>query len=375
MIQTTEEIKQIHSKQSYLSEDSPEDSHWDILKQKSSIIADAYFAGNIVQQRRGKRSLFCSQMLFFGVHVNMDTGELKHRLRSAQFCRVRLEPICMQRKSLRWKARFHEAWPKIRDAYPTARYMHLVLTVKNCDIKELRVTIKVMNSGWHRMYNRNTFPATGFIKSIEVTREMDYCEKCKSDTKKRTKCPNKKNHTYNQNAHAHIHALLQVPSSYFGSKYYITQDEWAQMWQQSLKVDYKPVVYVAAVKPKQKDGRLEDAVAAAVKEVAKYCVKFDDVIEYLDKPGGLEWFLELDNQLEKTRAIAVGGAFKEFMSEEDPTEDEMLKPEDEDEEVGKAIEYREYLYKHLEKKYALKRIIEAEEEEDETTDYSHLRAQ
>jgi plasmid rolling circle replication initiator protein Rep len=349
-------------KMTYLSDDSLNDSHWDIIKPKSLVIADAYLSGNVVQVRRGERSLCCSNMLLFGVGMNIDTGEIKQKLKSADFCRVRLEPICMHRKSLRWKARFHEAWPKIKEQYPTARYMHLVLTVRNCDIKDLRETIKQMNTAWNRLTNRKTFPSTGFIKSIEVTREMDYCDKCKGSIAKRGTCKNKNNHTYNQNSHAHIHVLLQVPASYFTINY-ITKDKWADIWQQSLRVDYKPVVWVSAVKPKKEQESLEDAVASAVKEVAKYCIKFDDVIEYLEKPGGLKWFLELDNQLEKTRAVSLGGSFKKFMSEEEPTFEEMLTPEDENEEVAKVLEYREYLFKNLEKKYALQKIIEVKNDE------------
>ncbi|MGZ1425237.1 protein rep, partial [Streptococcus thermophilus] len=46
-----------------------------------------------------------------------------------------------------------------------------------------------------------------------------------------------------------IHVLMMVRPSYFQSKKdYITQKEWGNLWSQSLKVDYAPVVDVGTVK-------------------------------------------------------------------------------------------------------------------------------
>lgn len=351
----------------YLSEESPADQRWDSLKSKGIVISDAYSQGSEVQRRRGKRCYFCSSTLLFSLHSHTNTGDMKHKLKAADFCRVRLEPVCMQRKSLRWKARFHKAWPVLKERFPTARYIHLVLTVRNCHVSELRQTLKMMNEGWRRMTNRKTFPATGFLKAVEVTREMDYCDECQNSTSKKNTCKNKSNHTYNENAHPHIHAILQVPASYF-SRGYIPQEQWAQIWKESLRVDYTPVVWLSVVKPKKGSQDSEAALTDAVKETTKYPIKFDDLVDFIEKPGGVEWFLQLDEQLEKTRAVALGGSFREVMSEEEPTADEMLRPEDEEEELSAALEYREYLFRNAEKKYALQRIFTPEEYEPSNND-------
>ena len=358
--------------QRYLSAESPTDEVWDHLKSKNLKITTAYLRGSDVQKRRGTRCLFCSDLLLFGIHASSETGELKHKLKAAQFCKIRLCPVCMQRKSLRWKARFHKAWPKIREAYPKARYMHLVLTMRNCHVSELGENIQKLNAGWRRLMNRNTWPADGFMRSVEVTREMDYCPTCKGHAKARKACPDAASHTYNANAHAHIHALLQVSETYF-KKGYISQERWAEMWGESLGVDYKPVVSVSAIKPSSKgDQTMEDAVAAAVKEVAKYTIKFDDLVDFLDREGGTDWFLALDEQLEGTRAVSVGGSLKKFMSEKDPTDKEMIRPEDEDAEAGAIVEYREYLFNRPVSKYALHRILSPEEYEPRSESVSDL---
>ena len=50
----------------------------------------------------------------------------------------------------------------------------------------------------------------------------------------------------------------------------------------------------------------------ALCETLKYTVKESDLIADPD------WLQELTRQLHKTRAIAIGGVLKEFLSEEDP---------------------------------------------------------
>jgi hypothetical protein len=53
-------------------------------------------------------------------------------------------------------------------------------------------------------------------------------------------------------------------------------------------------------------------MAEAVCETLKYAVKPSDL---LADPG---WLGELTKQLQKTRAISIGGCLKEFFSEDDP---------------------------------------------------------
>ena len=192
-----------------------------------------------------------------------------------------------------WRARFFKALPEIQAKYPTGRWIFVTLTVKNCEISELRSTLTWMNTAWKRMIGRKVFPALGFIKSVEVTRGVD------------------------GTAHPHFHCLMLVPASYFSGQKYITQPDWADLWQSCLKVDYSPIVDVRAVKAKKGslNGTLDaskDAMARAVCETLKYSVKPADLL------ADPEWLGELTKQLQKTRAISIGGVLKEFFSEDDP---------------------------------------------------------
>ena len=66
----------------------------------------------------------------------------------------------------------------------------------------------------------------------------------------------------------------------------------------------------------------QTSILDAVKEVAKYTVKPDDLIAE-DK-----WLIELTKQLHKTRAISLGGVLKQYLSEDDATNQELLLGDD-----------------------------------------------
>jgi plasmid rolling circle replication initiator protein Rep len=204
-----------------------------------------------------------------------------------------------------WRARFFQAIPRVREAYPTARWVFLTLTVKNCPLEELRATLKAMNEGWKRLIERKSWPGLGFVRSTEVTRSKDGL------------------------AHPHFHALLLVPASYFSTGY-IKQDTWRELWQSAMRLDYLPVVDVRAVKPKKGTAEGVDALAIAVLETLKYGVKESDLM------ADPAWLQELTKQLHKSRAIAVGGVLKGFFKEDEP--EDLIHGEDEPEDEGGEAE-------------------------------------
>lgn len=274
----------------FLAEISPADQSWDTHRAQSDEIAKLYDLCGY--DRYAERISECSEWLMYALKSN-DEGEIRLKLRDARFCRVRHCLVCQWRRSLMWRARFFKALPEIQAKYPTGRWIFLTLTVKNCELSDLKKTLAWMNNAWSKLTRRKEFPALGFIKSVEVTRGWDGA------------------------AHPHFHCLMLVPASYFSGQKYITQATWADLWQSCLKVDYSPIVDVRAIKGKK--GTLnatgdasKDAMARAVCETLKYSVKPDDLL------ANPEWLGELTKQLQKTRAISIGGCLKEFFSEDDP---------------------------------------------------------
>lgn len=274
-----------------LGEISERDKPWDRHRSNADKVADHYRSDEDFGQY-AMRIDFCSQLLDFKLTPDADIGELKLKLSSAKFCRVRHCPVCQWRRSLRWKAKAFKILPLIVKAYPKHRWLFVTLTLKNCPITELRKTLTEMNQAWQRFSQLKKFPALGWIKSMEVTRGKD------------------------RSAHPHFHCLLLVKPGYFG-KNYLKQAEWVEMWQQSLRIDYKPVLDVQAVKQGQQPMQL-------VPELLKYCVKESDLV--FDR----EWFLELTRQLHKMRAISVGGVLKEYLKALEEEPEDLIGDDDED---------------------------------------------
>jgi plasmid rolling circle replication initiator protein Rep len=274
----------------YLSDISPVDKPWDIHRAESDEIAKLY--GIVGYSRYSERIGDCSRRLTYAMQAN-DDGELKLRLREAKFCRVRHCPVCQWRRQQMWRARFFKALPQVQAKYPTARWIFVTLTVKNCELTELRATLTRMNAAWKRLLLRKEFPALGFIKSVEVTRKPE-----------------------DGTAHPHFHCLMLVPAGYF-TRGYLSHAKWTELWKSCLKADYTPILNVKVVKSTK--GTSDDspeasnaALLMAICETLKYAVKPSDLL------ADPQWLDELTKQLQKTRAISIGGCLKEFFSEDDP---------------------------------------------------------
>jgi hypothetical protein len=206
--------------------------------------------------------------------------------------------------------------PLIEEDYPKVRYIFLTLTVKNCKIEELKSTIKWMNQSWHKLIRKKTFPGIGFVKSTEVTRNRDQ-----------------------NTVHPHFHILIMVNPSYFDGKNYMNQKEWMKLWKDSLKINYDPVINIKIVKPKSQsksnDSNIDSAniktrLIAAAHETLKYTVKEQDLIGK-GTSDDAKFLEELTCQMHKTRAVSLGGIFKEYLSEsglEDDATDAYLESQE-----------------------------------------------
>jgi plasmid rolling circle replication initiator protein Rep len=294
-----------------LSDLSPGDKPWD----KHRSFADrvqGHYAGSKFQDY-ANRVQDCSQLIGFGLAMG-ENDVAKLKLRTAKFCRVRHCPVCQWRRSLMWKAKAYKVLPKIIEAYPTHRFLFLTLTIRNIDITTLKKSLKEMNTGFRRMSKLKAFPAIGWLRSTEVTRGRD------------------------GNAHPHFHCLLLVSSSYFG-KNYIKQSEWVEMWRNSMRLDYNPILDVQAVKSGSTPMEL-------IPELLKYCTKESDLV--IDR----EWFLELTQQMHKMRAIATGGVLKEYLRELEEDPQDLIGEGDDDQHVDYSAQLF-FGWKKREGKYRL----------------------
>ena len=218
----------------------------------------------------------------------MQDAEGNRKLKSANFCRVRVCPMCNWRRSLKLFSQVSAITDAIL-AEKKARFIFLTLTVRNVEGHELRATLDNMNRAWTYITSKNrTFaPAMrlkknllGYMKAEEITY-------------------NEKENTF----HPHIHAILEVRPSYFDSEGYLTKSKWIALWRSAMKVDYDPVVDVRTIK---------NSTAKAVAEVAKYPVKLDKVLEIEKKEVAALALIQLYRAIFKRRLVTFGGDFRDY---------------------------------------------------------------
>lgn len=101
--------------------------------------------------------------------------------------------------------------------------------------------------------------------------------------------------------------LLCVENSYFKNKdNYISQEEWIKLWQKALKVNYKPVANIKAIKPNKKG---DSDMQAAIKETSKYSVKSSDYLTG-DKEKDTEIVSGLERGLYRKHMLSYEGLLK-----------------------------------------------------------------
>jgi plasmid rolling circle replication initiator protein Rep len=319
-------LQLLQPKLQFLSDVSPPDKPWDVHRAESSDVAEILAGGVDRHQRQSARMVECSRSLEFGwVLESTETGEVRLRLKQAWFCRVRHCPVCQWRRSLMWVARFHQAFPRIYADYPRMRYALLTLTVRNCPVADLRQTLKVMNSAWKRITERKIWPAVGFVRSLEVTKGQD------------------------GTAHPHFHCLLALEPGYFVGRRYLSTAKWAGLWADALRVDYIPVCDVRLVKPKLAavGSEVSSSVAllSAISETVKYQVKPADMM------ADSEWFLTLVDQLRNSRAVALGGIFREYLADDDGEQGDFIGESEDGKENsgGVCFGWRENMRRYVKK--------------------------
>lgn len=245
----------------------------------------------------------CSSMLSF---KKFEDGSKK--LEHANFCKVRLCPMCAWRRSLKIFAQTS----RIMDAYDKDghAYLFLTLTCRNVPGQELAGQIDKLFVAFKALQKNKGFKKNvlAWFRCLEVTHNL------RVDT-----------------YHPHFHVVLAVSENYFAWNNYITQPQWIDIWQACLDVDYKPTVDIRRFRPSKAGAGKE------VAEVAKYAAKPGDyLVRYLDNTiyerKTDEAVAILDNALANRRLVAFGGEFKKLhkLLNLDDTEDGDLVHTDDD---------------------------------------------
>lgn len=260
------------------------------------LIAEKVNIAKMLQRdRRSEHIQVCGSMLQFLKERNLVSEEIRRRLVKGNFCKYRFCPMCQWRMARKVCREVLGRLRTINEAHNGVALLFLTLTIKNEHITELKSAVKHLSQAFQRLQQSKQYKdaVLGSIRAIEFLGD----------------------HTEKDECHPHFHCLLVVNKSYFTSRDYINFDEWTDLWQRSLRVNYRPVINVQRVKPK---GKMSAIVAAAL-EVVKYSVTSSD-LEKLTK----EDFQELDKQTRNIRQYNYSGELKDAEPTFDDIEDESL---------------------------------------------------
>uniref|UniRef100_UPI001EFB3C25 protein rep n=1 Tax=Mammaliicoccus sp. L-M44 TaxID=2898703 RepID=UPI001EFB3C25 len=215
-----------------------------------------------------------------------EEGYLK--LYKTWFCKSKLCPVCNWRRAMKNIYQAQRVIEEVVKEKPKARWLFLTLSTKNAiDGETLEQSLKHLTKAFDRLsrYKKVSKNLIGFMRSTEVT-------------------VNKNDGSYNQ----HMHVLLCVESKYFrGSENYISQNEWVDLWQKALQVDYRPVANIKAIKPNKKGDK---DIQAAIKETSKYSVKSSDYLTS-NQEKNQEIVNDLEQGLYRKRMLSYGGLLKQ----------------------------------------------------------------
>jgi plasmid rolling circle replication initiator protein Rep len=260
------------------------------------LIAEKVNIAKMLQRdRRSEHIQVCGSMLQFLKERNLVSEEIRRRLVKGNFCKYRFCPMCQWRMARKVCREVLGRLRTINEAHNGVALLFLTLTIKNEPITELKSTVKHLSQAFQRLQQSKQYKdaVLGSIRAIEFL----------GDNTEQSEC------------HPHFHCLLVVRKSYFKKSDYINFEEWTNLWQRSLRVNYRPVINVQRVKPK---GKMSAIVAAAL-EVVKYSVTSSD-LEKLTK----EDFQELDKQTRNIRQYNYSGELKDAEPTFDDIEDESL---------------------------------------------------
>lgn len=260
------------------------------------LIAEKVNIAKMLQRdRRSEHIQVCGSMLQFLKERNLVSEEIRRRLVKGNFCKYRFCPMCQWRMARKVCREVLGRLRTIEESHNGVSLLFLTLTIKNEPLAELNSTVKLLSKAFKRLQQSKQYKSAvlGSIRAIEFLGDNTEVGEC----------------------HPHFHCLLVVNKSYFKSRDYINFEEWTNLWQRCLRVNYRPVINVQRVKPK---GKMSAIVAAAL-EVVKYSVTSSD-LEKLTK----EDFQELDKQTRNIRQYNYSGELKDAEPTFDDVEDESF---------------------------------------------------
>ena len=256
---------------------------WVSRKKETIILSRLYQAAGF--KRQAELAASCSTWVEYDV---MEDGT--RHLTGANFCKLRLCPLCISRKSKKMAYQLSRVLNLVEDQHDV-RFIFLTLTVRNMEGPELGAALTELTGAWNKLLQHRAIKRAvlGWFRAVEITRGDNRWHKTRTGARRFYE---------DKGYHPHIHAVLAVPSDYFsGTGLYLTKDELIEHWRVALGVSYDPSIDIE--------------VTRAAVEAAKYAVKSSTYIdETQPKARQVQIVQDYTAALHRRRLTAFGGILK-----------------------------------------------------------------
>ena len=248
-----------------------------ITRKQCDLLADSF--QRLGYAKRATRVRSCGKWL----HFESVGFRQRIRLRSANFCRGRLCPMCAWRRARQKYCEVSRIIDTIQSEDPKLVLMLLTLTMRNCRGVELEGALNRIFQGWSRMMKKDRMRrfTPGWFRTLEISYQGE------------------------DRYQTHIRAILLVhPASKRNPDEDMTQEKWVQAWRKAARLDYNPVCSVKRIRsPKGISDAIMVVAAPPVKET-DYLKEdkelTDKLVEVFDRAVRGRWLYSLGGQMKKT---------------------------------------------------------------------------
>lgn len=258
--------------------------------------------GNKISEKGVIRMLECST---FNQFITTSDKQTK-KLVASNPCKNRFCPICTYRKA-RKDALMLSVIMQAISAEENYEFLFLTLTTPNVVADELKAEIDRFNNALKKLFKRKKVNTAikGYVRKLEITY-------------------NQERDDYNP----HFHVILAVPKHYFKlKKYYISHQEWLDMWRDVTGLSTITQLHIAKVRK----GRGKGSEDSAINEIAKYSAKDSEML--LSE----EVFDVFYSCMKGRRLLSFNGVFKDYKKKFDNKELEEYFDKDENEYIWKMF--------------------------------------
>ena len=253
------------------------------FKKKAPIVAAAYsLAADEKLQDKASQILACGD--FITGSIVEQSGQQMFKIEHANFCRVRLCPMCQWRRGAKMQSQMMQVFEYLNQRHDfSIRYIFITLTVPNPTPDKLSAKIDEMQKAWNTLthdFRKMRQSMRGWYRSLEIT--------------------------YNAAAdtyHPHFHAIVAVDSDYFTDpEKYIERDELLQAWRDAMDDQTITQVDIRAFR-----GTSLKQMLKSVQEACKYICKPSGMLDPADMDQTARVVETVHHAIRYRRLIAFGG--------------------------------------------------------------------